>query len=138
MLQFNKKFFEEEERNGFCISSMMKRAWAVELEVLSQVSAVCKKYDIPYFAAYGTLLGAIRHKGFIPWDDDVDIALKREDYVRLLKILPKELPESYFVNSYYTCDTHRSAMGLSSEYKVYSSGRRKNPSVLGVPLCMRY
>lgn len=107
MLQFNKKFFEEEERNGFCISSMMKRAWAVELEVLSQVSAVCKKYDIPYFAAYGTLLGAIRHKGFIPWDDDVDIALKREDYVRLLKILPKELPESYFVNSYYTCDTHR-------------------------------
>lgn len=107
MLQFDEQFFEEETRDGFLISSMMKRAWAVEMEVLSQVCAVCRKYGIRYYAVYGSLLGAIRHKGYIPWDDDIDIALRREDYTRLLTLLPKELPEGYFVNSYYTCETHR-------------------------------
>lgn len=107
LLQFEEQFFEEEVRDGFCISPMMKRAWAVEMEVLSQVSAVCKRHGIPYFAAYGSLLGAVRHKGYIPWDDDIDIALKRRDFVRLLKFLQEELPEGYFVNSYYTCETHR-------------------------------
>lgn len=107
MLQFEDRFFEEETRDDFLIESMMKKAWAVELEVLSQVDAVCQKYDIPYYAAYGSLLGAIRHRGYIPWDDDIDIALRREDYVRLLALLQKELPEGYFVNSYYTCETHR-------------------------------
>lgn len=107
MIDFDPSFFEGETRDEFYIEPMMKRAWAVELEVLSQVSAVCKKYDIPYFASYGTLLGAIRHQGYIPWDDDIDIALKRPDYLRLLNLLPQELPEGYFVNSYYTCETHK-------------------------------
>lgn len=106
MLQFEERFFEEETRDGFLISSMMKKAWAVEMEVLSQVDAVCKKYGIPYYAVYGSLLGAIRHKGYIPWDDDIDIALRREDYLKLIKLLPAELPDGYFVNSYYTCETH--------------------------------
>ncbi|MCI9081050.1 MAG: LicD family protein [Lachnospiraceae bacterium] len=106
MLEFEQQFFEEEVRDGFHISSMMKKAWAVEMEVLSQVSAVCKKHGIPYYAAYGTLLGAIRHKGFIPWDDDIDIILKRKDYIRLLNLLPAELPEGYFVSSYYTSEAH--------------------------------
>lgn len=70
----------------------MKRAWAAKLELLQIIIDICNKYDITYFAEYGTLLGAIRHKGFIPWDDDVDIALKRPDYNKLIRVLPSELP----------------------------------------------
>lgn len=127
MLQFERQFFEEETRDGFCISAMMKKAWAVELEVLSQVDSICRKHKIPYYAVYGSLLGAIRHNGYIPWDDDIDIGLKRKDYMRLLKILPNELPEGYFVNSYYTCETHQQpwASVVNTEYILQDAEKIK-------------
>lgn len=89
---FPENFFQDEYRNGFLVPQMMKRAWAAKLELLQIIIDICNKYDITYFAEYGTLLGAIRHKGFIPWDDDVDIALKRPDYNKLIRVLPSELP----------------------------------------------
>lgn len=92
-MQFNEEFFKKEIRCGFEVSSMMKRAWAAELELLQILSEICDKYGLPYFADSGTMLGAVRHKGFIPWDDDIDIALKREDYIKLIEVLPKELPK---------------------------------------------
>ena len=107
MLEFDSSFFDGETRCDFYIEPTMKRVWAVEMEVLSQVIRVCEKYGIPYLAAYGTLLGAIRHKGYIPWDDDIDIALKRADYQKLLKVLPEELPEGYVVESYYNVNDHQ-------------------------------
>lgn len=92
MLEFPPDFFEEEERCGFVVSSMMKKAWAAQMEVLQIVADICKKYGLQYFAAGGTLIGAVRHQGFIPWDDDIDIGLKREDYNKLIEVLPRELP----------------------------------------------
>jgi len=62
------------------------------LDILITVASICDKYEIPYWISGGTLLGAVRHGGFIPWDDDIDIELLRPDYKKLLKILPKELP----------------------------------------------
>lgn len=62
----------------------------IELEMLIFLDKVCKKNNIEYFLDSGTLIGAARHKGFIPWDDDVDIILKREDYNKLLIALKKE------------------------------------------------
>lgn len=62
----------------------------IELEILEKIDAFCKKHDIKYFLAYGTLLGAIRHKGFIPWDDDIDIQMPREDYERFIKLFKDE------------------------------------------------
>lgn len=69
------------------------------LYMLLTVDKICKKHGIRYFLAGGTLLGAIRHHGFIPWDDDVDIMLLRPDYNRLLRILAKELPEPFFLQT---------------------------------------
>ena len=59
----------------------------------SELDRICKKHGIPYFLYGGTLLGAIRHNGFIPWDDDFDAGLLRKDYLHLMEVLPKELPD---------------------------------------------
>lgn len=72
------------------------------LEILKVVDKICRKHNIPYWLSCGTLLGAVRHKGFIPWDDDMDIEVKKEDYKRLLKVLMEELPEEYVVHNFKT------------------------------------
>lgn len=73
--------------------SPLRRQQLVMLEMLKELDRICKKHEIPYFLYGGTLLGAIRHNGFIPWDDDLDVALLYKDYNRLMKILPEELPD---------------------------------------------
>lgn len=100
-MKFPEGFFEAEVRDGFQISEMMKRAWAAQMEVLEIIDAICRKHKIPYSADCGTLLGAVRHKGFIPWDDDIDLTLLREDYNRLLKVLPQELPDGFVIAGMY-------------------------------------
>lgn len=73
--------------------SPLRRQQMVMLEMVTVLDSICKKHDIPYFLYGGTLLGAFRHNGFIPWDDDLDVAMMRKDYKRLLEVLPGELPE---------------------------------------------
>lgn len=116
MLEFDAKFFETEEREGFVVEAEMKKAWASELTVLSEVIRICDKYNLTYYADYGTLLGAVRHKGYIPWDDDIDIALKRADYMKLMKVLKSELPAHYSVNNCYESITHRQPMCSVANY----------------------
>jgi len=94
MLQFEENYFEGEEREGFYVSPMMKRVWAGQLEVLRMVDEICSCHNIRYFADWGTLLGAIRHKGYVPWDDDLDICMLRPDYERFLSIV-KQYPPKY-------------------------------------------
>ena len=69
------------------------------LEMLVIVDEICRKNNIPYSLYGGTLLGAVRHQGFIPWDDDLDICLSRNNYNRLLSILEKELPDGYILQN---------------------------------------
>lgn len=102
----NEDFLKEETRNGFRIEEMMKRAWATELAVLSEIDRICTKYGISYQANYGTLLGAVRHKGFVPWDDDMDISMKRGDYQHFLRVAEKELPPPMKLQSIQTKRDH--------------------------------
>lgn len=102
MIDFQKSFFEGETRNGFYIEPMMKHAWAAQMEIYMEIANICDKYGIRYFADWGTLLGAVRHNGFVPWDDDMDMGMLRNDYFRFLKIASKELPEGYILLSVHT------------------------------------
>ncbi len=82
---------EEEVIADYKISDKMKKIWKVELAMLEEVDRICKKYGLTYFLVHGSLLGAVRHQGFIPWDDDLDIAMPRTDYDRFLELAPGEL-----------------------------------------------
>ena len=95
-------FFDEEERCGYLVSAKTKEFWAVELDLLQEFDRVCKKFNIKYILDFGTLLGAIRHKGFIPWDVDMDVSMLREDYEKLSKIAPKEFRHPYFFQNQFT------------------------------------
>lgn len=95
-------YYRDEVIDGFYVPSIVKRGWAAQLEVLKVVIDICEKYDIQYFAEWGTMLGAVRHKGYIPWDDDVDISMKRDDYEKFLSVAQKELKGEYRLFNTYT------------------------------------
>lgn len=71
----------------------------IELQLLHKFQQVCDKYGLQYYGMYGTMIGAVRHEGFIPWDDDIDIALMRDDYDKLLKVADTEFTEPYFLQT---------------------------------------
>ena len=125
MLNFEEKFFLPEIREDFRIDATMKTVWAAELEVLSEIAKVCERHGLTWYMAFGSLLGVVRHKGFIPWDDDIDIWLKREDYMRLLTYLPEELPKGYIVRSplleswypeYHSCVVNSDSISIEPEH----------------------
>jgi len=89
-------FFDEEIACGFKVSKDMKKLWAIQLDLLEKFIEVCDKHNLNYFASYGTLLGAVRHKGFIPWDDDIDITMPRSDFEKLKAIADNEFSNPYF------------------------------------------
>lgn len=93
---------QEENRDGYLVSAHMKKVWAVQLELLKKLLEVCDKYQLKIWADGGTLLGTIRHKGYIPWDDDIDMAMFRDDYDKLVQIAPKEFDHPYFFQCGYT------------------------------------
>lgn len=74
----------------------------IELDLLKQLQSVCEKYNLQYFGFYGTMIGAVRHSGFVPWDDDIDIVLFREDYNKLLEVAGKEFQEPYFLQTMFS------------------------------------
>lgn len=90
------------------------------LEILKEINRVCEKHKILYWLEGGSMLGAVRHHGFIPWDDDLDIAMFREDYNRFLKIAPQELKSDYFLQTEKT----------DPDYPLFFAKVRKNNTFL--------
>ncbi len=93
---------EPETKCGFYVDSNRKKVWQVELDILEKVVDICKRHSIKYFLCGGTLLGAVRHQGYIPWDDDIDLLMKRDEYNKFINIAEKELKYPYFMQCYKT------------------------------------
>ena len=80
----------------------LRKAQLLMLKILKEVHKICEENNIKYFLSDGTLIGAIRHQGFIPWDDDLDIGMLREDYEKFCKIAPQILSENFILQNFQT------------------------------------
>ena len=85
----------------FYVDENRKKAWAVQLDLLIEFDKFCSEHELKYFLSVGTLLGAVRHKGFIPWDDDIDVEMPRKEYERLQKLCGM-FKSPYFLQTPYT------------------------------------
>lgn len=81
------------------LQTQIEKVWQVEQEILDVIHQVCSEHGLRYSLAYGTLIGAIRHGGFIPWDDDIDLVMPREDYEKLVSIWNDTAPAGYIMQN---------------------------------------
>ena len=121
-----KDFLKSEEKCGFFVSTERKKLFAVLLDMLYEFDKVCKKHNLTYYLYAGALLGAVRHQGFIPWDDDLDVAMPRDDYEKFIK-LSDEFKEPLFLQTPYT----------DPEY-FYTPARIRNSNTTAVVEMFRY
>ena len=112
-----KKYVLKTDENGNEIT--VADVHKVLLEMLKMIDGICQKYNIPYFLNGGSALGAIRHQGFIPWDDDADIAMLYEDYKRFIVALKQDLPQEY---TFQCFDTDKRYNPLIPGMKIRKTG----------------
>ena len=140
-MEFQKEFFLDEVIDGFYVPGLMKRAWAAELQLLSFLDEVCKKKGISYFLDYGSLIGAVRHKGFIPWDDDIDVSMYRKDFRVLEACIEEELPEElafYYAGKDRDTASSMAAIGMKAPSldPAKQAYFQQFPFYVGIDICI--
>ena len=98
-LEIPESFYQPEERSNYLVTAERKQLWAVQLDLLNKFQGICKRHNLKYWADGGTLLGAVRHQGFIPWDDDIDIVMLRDDFNKFIDFAQEELNYPYFLSA---------------------------------------
>ncbi|MBR4083464.1 MAG: LicD family protein [Lachnospiraceae bacterium] len=136
MLQFPEDFFKSEIRTEHMVNETSKRMWAAQMEVLQRIDEICKRHNLTYYAYWGTLLGAVRHQGFIPWDDDMDIAMPGEDYIKFLSVAREELPQEYWILNMYTSNDWFEYFTKITNGKSIDLSCRRSIEHHGCPLAM--
>ena len=91
----------DEMRDGFLVTSDRKKLWNVQINLMQEFDRICKKHNLRWFAIGGTLIGAARHRGFIPWDFDIDVIMFRPEYEKFRQIAATEVTEPYFADGWY-------------------------------------
>ena len=97
------EYIVKEDANGNVVT--VRDIQLVLLEMAKDIDAICQKNNIPYFLNGGSALGAVRHEGFIPWDDDFDIGMMYSDYVRFIQVLKEQLPKDKY--TFHCFQTHK-------------------------------
>ena len=97
----------------------LEKLHKVEIEILDEFVRICNKYNLEYYLIGGTMLGAVRHQGFIPWDDDIDVGIMRKDYDLFIKYAREELGDKYYLDCYET----------NKEYYLPFAKIRKNNTI---------
>lgn len=105
--------------------ALLRKVQLVQLEIAKEIKRVCEENDIHYFLADGTFLGAVRHKGFIPWDDDMDMGMLRSDYEKFCRIAPEKLKPEYFLQTWYSEPEYGFPFGkVVKRNTVYLEGKK--------------
>lgn len=121
---FTKDFFTEEIICDYKVTAEMKKLWAIQIDLYLEFARVCDKNGLRYFAMFGTALGAVRHNGFIPWDDDIDVVMPREDYMKLCNIYAREFIAPYFLQTPQTDPGY---------YVSFAKLRNSNTALISMP-----
>lgn len=125
-MAFIKNLNHDEIIEGYLVSSTMKKGWDRELEIWQELDRICRKHGITYWAGYGTLLGAVRHGGFIPWDTDMDFCMIRPDYDHFLQIVEDELIQGGGIFEFREGEFHSSSISHSQTTSVTKDSLEKN------------
>lgn len=129
--EFVENLNTDEIRSGFLVTSHRKKLWNVQIGLINEFARICKKYDLRWFAYGGTLLGAARHGGFIPWDDDVDILMLRPEYEKFKQVAAEEIKAPYFLDAWYDYRLEEDEKTLQSESDLPFITRKDKDQHLG-------